>query len=170
MAEEEESVLVEKVNVLNTISHQISQKLKKSSELIDDISMLSSSVEDDLIVVHARAGRLTKNKVKLFKVGLFRLRLYGTQEYIAVGSDQKLKLSLSKSSSNEWIFYRVADEPFSGRGGLMHLRSQSWLGMDMWGNPSVTAKQWSAWEELSLSLSSNDEYTSIFFLARYNKR
>ena len=162
--EDEEGVLIGKVSVLNTLSRRISRKLKRSVNLIDDISTLSSSVEEDLIVVQARAGRLSRESVKLVKVGVFRLALAETQEYIAVDTNQKLNLSSSKSSSNEWIYYQEGDP---GRGGLLHVRTQCWLGMDLWGNPSVSAKQWSAWEELSLSHWEKGKSTGIFFLARH---
>lgn len=49
----------------------------------------------------------------------------------------------------------------------MHVRSQRWLGMDVWGKPVVSAKRWNAWEELSLSCCGKDDSTGIFFLARH---
>ena len=165
--EMEDSYLLEKVSVLNTMSHEIARKLNRSEQKINDLSIRSVDLEEEMVIVQARSSTLRMKSIKLIKVGAFRLRTNSPEaEYLSVGSNQQLSLSNNFSSSNEWIFYKVEDD-MSGRGGLLHVRSQRFLGMDVWGKPVVSARRWNAWEEVIVSPQGASNTTGLFFLARH---
>lgn len=156
-----EDAILAKVDEVRALGEKMHEKLCKSN---DDITELRSSVdyvEEHMELLYTRVADMSTLSPSLENRGLFRLKVKDpyTMEassacYLGCRVRGKILHCVRPDSGSSdrsielFAFYRCGDLPL---GGLMHLASGKWVGLDLFGRPVVQASRWAGWEALVLT-------------------
>ena len=164
--DDETSLILVKVDRLHYMGGKIHDKLIRSNSRILDLTSTSDYVEENVGILYAKVtndmsnlGRSLQNR------GLFHLKVRHPDHemtYLSCNVQGKILDCINTDDDHDgghpFAFYSCEDVPL---GGLMHVSSGRWVGLDFLGRPVVQALKWSSWEAIVLTKN------GIFFPARH---
>jgi hypothetical protein len=152
--------LLEKVDTIQTLSHALRDRIQSSNQRIDAVSTSSEAVEEDLLRLRVKIETSVATlSQKLEAKGVYRLKFADSS---GTGAGNKYLLSkggllctgsgAGVDDGLEFVWY-CSTSPSSPCpiGGLLHVSSGRWLGIDLWGRPVVQSRKWDAWEAIAFS-------------------
>lgn len=160
--EEVEIDLLSKLDNVCLMGERMYSKLRRSNDRITELSSSVALVEENMDLLHSLVVNDMNTLARsLENQGLFRLKVKpgmthdNSDCYLGCRLRGKTLdcVQLSGTSSLDdrleiFALYRCGNSPL---GGLMHVSTGKWLGLDLFGRPVIQASKWAGWEVLVLT-------------------